>query len=256
MNRYFVRLSFVGSRFHGWQMQENAISVQQELSKAFSVILKQDIQLTGCGRTDTGVHARDFFAHCDFVGCESQNERTNLIYKLNRFLPHDIAIKEILPVGADAHARFSALSRTYEYHISRLKDPFVEGFSYYIFGDLDIDLMNKGAELLMTFMDFSSFSKGHTQVKTNNCNLFAAHWEQRGDHLVFTISANRFLRNMVRAIVGTLLDLGRGSIAISSLEEIINERSRSAAGFSVPACGLFLTHIEYPQGIFPALNDL
>ncbi len=255
MNRYFVRLSFVGSRFHGWQMQENALSVQQELSKAFSVILKQDIQLTGCGRTDTGVHARDFFAHCDFLGCESQNEITNLIYKLNRFLSHDIAIKEILPVTSDAHARFSALSRTYEYHISRLKNPFVEGFSYYIFGDLDIDLMNKGAELLMTFVDFSSFSKLNTQVKTNNCNLFAAHWEQCGDQLVFTISANRFLRNMVRAIVGTLLDLGRGSIDLSSLEEIINERSRSAAGFSVPACGLFLTHIEYPQGIFLALDE-
>ena len=255
MNRYFIRLAFVGSRFHGWQTQENAICVQQQLNEAFSVVLKQDVQLTGCGRTDTGVHAKDFIAHYDFFGYHTQSERLDLIFRLNRFLTRDIVIKEIIPVKVDAHARFSALSRTYEYHINRVKDPFEEGFSYYIFGDLDVDLMNKGAELLMTITDFSSFSKSKTQVKSKLCNLYYVRWEQRGDKLVFTIRANRFLRNMVRAIVGTLLDLGKGTIDIAMLQQIINERSRSAAGFSVPACGLFLTRIEYPQDIFLPLDN-
>jgi tRNA pseudouridine38-40 synthase len=252
MNRYFVRLAFVGTRFHGWQMQQNAMSIQQQLNKAFSVILKEDIQLTGCGRTDTGVHAKDFFAHFDFSGHISPGERIDLVFRLNRFLPRDIVIIDIFPVQPDAHARFSALSRTYEYHVSRVEDPFVEGFSYYIFGDLDVELMNKGAELLLSFSDFSSFSKRKTQVKTNICNLYEARWVQSGDQLVFTIRANRFLRNMVRAIVGTLLDLGKGSIDIALLQEIILERSRSAAGFSVPACGLFLKRIEYPHELFQA----
>lgn len=255
MNRYFVRLAFVGSKFHGWQVQENAISVQQQLNKAFFVALDLDIQLTGCGRTDTGVHAKDFFAHYDFMGYQSQTERLDLIFRLNRFLPRDIVVKDILPVKADAHARFTALSRTYEYYINRIKDPFAEGFSYYIFGDLDVDLMNKGAEVLMAVTDFSSFSKSKTQVKTNLCNLYYARWEQIGNQLVFTIRANRFLRNMVRAIVGTLLDLGKGKIDIEYLHEIIDERSRSAAGFSVPACGLYLTQIEYPQDIFLPLSN-
>ena len=250
MNRYFVRLAFVGTNFHGWQMQENAISVQQQLNKAFSVVLNQDIQLTGCGRTDTGVHAKDFFAHCDFLGHQSQAERLDLIFRLNRFLIRDMAIKEIIPVKADAHARFSALSRTYEYHINRTKDPFLVGFSYYIFGALDVDLMNKGADLLTTFSDFSSFSKSKTQVNNNLCDLQYARWEQKSDQLIFTIRANRFLRNMVRAIVGTLLDLGKGIIDVDMLQEIIEERSRSAAGFSVPEYGLFLTQIEYPRDIF------
>ena len=243
-------MAFAGTRFHGWQVQENAISVQQHLNNAFSVILKQEIQLTGCGRTDTGVHARDFYAHYDCPDQHSLNERLDLIFRLNRYLLQDIVIKEIIPVKTDAHARFSALSRTYEYCINRVKDPFCEGFSYYIFGDLNIDLMNKGAELLMTIADFSSFAKSGTQVKTNLCNLEYAHWEQRDDQLVFTITANRFLRNMVRAIVGKLLDIGKGIIDIDMMQEIINERSRSAAGFSVPACGLFLTRVEYPQDIF------
>lgn len=250
MSRYFVRLAFVGSRFHGWQIQENADSVQQHLNQAFSVVLREDIQITGCGRTDTGVHAKDYFAHYDFSGRHSLKEIQDLIYKLNRFLPQDIVIKDIMSVTPDAHARFSALSRTYEYYISREKDPFSEGFSYYIFGKLDIDLMNKGADLLMTFTDFSSFAKSGTKVKTNLCHLNYARWEQNGDQLVLRINANRFLRNMVRAIVGTLIDLGRGTINLNMMQEIIEQKSRSAAGFSVPACGLFLTQIEYPQDIF------
>lgn len=255
MNRYFVKLAFVGSKFHGWQMQLNANSVQQQLNKAFSVILGQNIQLTGCGRTDTGVHAKDFYAHYDFESYFNQIERMNLIFRLNRFLPRDIVVKDILPVKADAHARFAALSRTYEYYINRIKDPFEDGFSYYIFGDLDVGLMNHGAELLMAYTDFASFSKSKTQVKTNLCILYYARWEQRGNQLVFTVRANRFLRNMVRAIVGTLLDLGKGGIDINYLHKIINERSRSAAGFSVPACGLFLTQVEYPQDIFLPLSN-
>lgn len=250
MYRYFVRLAFVGTRFHGWQMQENAVSVQQHINNAFTILLQQDIQLTGCGRTDTGVHARDYIAHYDFQHCNSHIERLDLVFRLNRFLPRDIVIKEILPVKNDAHARFSALSRTYEYHINRVKHPFSDGFAYYIFGDLDVALMNIGADLLSTYSDFSSFSKSGTQVKTNLCDITYARWENRGNQLVFTIKANRFLRNMVRAIVGTLIDLGKGTIDVDLLQKIIEKRSRSAAGFSVPACGLFLTQIEYPQDIF------
>jgi tRNA pseudouridine38-40 synthase len=255
MNRYFVRLAFNGSNFHGWQIQSNAISVQQQLNRAFSLILNLDIQLTGCGRTDTGVHAKDFFAHFEISDYYNQSNLLDLIFRLNRILPDAISIKEILPVKTDAHARFSALSRTYEYHINRVKDPFLNGFSYYIYGDLDVDLMNKGAKVLMSFSDFSSFSKSGTQVKTNLCNVIHAHWEQRGNNLVFTIAANRFLRNMVRAIVGTLLDLGKGAISLDLLYDIIEKRSRSAAGFSVPACGLFLTHVEYAQTIFLPINS-
>lgn len=250
MSRYFVRLAFVGTPFHGWQKQKNAESVQQIISESFSVVLKEDIQLSGCGRTDTGVHAKAFMAHYDSPGDHCKSERMDLIFKLNRFLPRDIVIQEILPVKDDAHARFSAISRTYEYHITRMKEPFLAGFSYDVFGDLDVELMNQGAKLLMTNDDFSSFAKSKTQVKNNLCKLTHAHWAQRGPHLVFTITANRFLRNMVRAIVGTLLDLGRGKTTIAVLQEIIDDRNRSAAGFSVPACGLFLTRIEYPPEIF------
>jgi tRNA pseudouridine38-40 synthase len=250
MYRYFVRFGFVGTRYHGWQVQNNAFTVQQQLTEAISLIMNCNIQLTGCGRTDAGVHAKDFYAHFDFSRLLNKEERLKLSYKLNSFLPGDIVIKDILQVIPDAHARYSATSRTYIYYISRVKNPFSLGFAYDIYGYLDVNLMNRGAELLMTCNDFSSFAKNNTQVKTNICDLRYARWEDDDGHLTFTITANRFLRNMVRAIVGTLIDLGKGTIDIATLNEIISKRNRSLAGYSVPACGLFLSEVIYPVEIF------
>jgi tRNA pseudouridine38-40 synthase len=250
MYRYFLRLAFVGSRYHGWQSQDNSVTVQQTLSNALGIILGQKIHLTGCGRTDAGVHAKEFFAHFDYSLCFADGEKVKLIYKLNSFIPVDIVIKDILPVLPDAHARFSASSRTYTYVISRVKDPFSIGFAYHVYGNLDVDIMNRGAELLMKCSDFSSFAKSNTQVKTNICDLQFARWEENNGQLIFTVTANRFLRNMVRAMVGTLLDLGKGTIDLEMLQNIIDKRSRSSAGYSVPACGLFLTEVSYPTEIF------
>lgn len=250
MYRYFLRLAFVGSRYHGWQLQDNSDTVQQTLSNAMGIILGQNIHLTGCGRTDAGVHAKEFFAHFDYSLCLTNEEKVKLIYKLNSFIPVDIVIKDILPVLPDAHARFSATARTYTYTLSRVKDPFSIGFAYHVYGNLDVDLMNRGAELLMKCSDFSSFAKSNSQVKTNTCHIMFARWEGNDEKLIFTITANRFLRNMVRAIVGTLLDIGRGKIDIPALKDIIEQRSRSSAGYSVPACGLFLKEVEYPAEIF------
>jgi tRNA pseudouridine38-40 synthase len=226
------------------------MTVQQTLSEAIGIILGKGIHLTGCGRTDTGVHAREFFAHFDYSLCFTDEERVKLIYKLNSFIPDAIVIKDILPVLPDAHARFSASSRTYTYVISRTKDPFSIGFAYYVYGHLDVNLMNSGAELLMRNKDFSSFSKSNSQVKTNICDLLTARWDENNGLLIFTVSANRFLRNMVRAMVGTLLDLGKGTIDLEMLQNIIDKQSRSSAGYSVPACGLFLTGVSYPPEIF------
>jgi tRNA pseudouridine38-40 synthase len=250
MTRYFIKLAFVGTRYHGWQIQDNASTVQKEITGALRILLNEDLLITGCGRTDTGVHARNFYAHFDLSGMLTEEECLKLVYRLNSILPDDIVIKEILKVVSEAHARFSATSRTYKYAISRVKDPFEKGFVYHVYGNLDVDLMNKGAELLMKCEDFSSFAKSHTQVKTNNCHLTHARWEEDDAQLLFTITANRFLRNMVRAIVGTLLDVGRGKIDMAVLQDIIETRSRSSAGYSVPACGLFLTEVEYPAEIF------
>jgi tRNA pseudouridine38-40 synthase len=250
MTRYFIKLAFAGTRYHGWQMQNNALTVQQELTDALRILLNCDPLITGCGRTDTGVHAKNFYAHFDFHGILGKEDCLKIVYRLNSILPDDIVIKELLHVLPDAHARFSASSRTYKYVINRVKDPFRIGFAYHVYGDLDVDLMNKGAELLIKCEDFSSFAKSHTQVKTNNCNLMYAGWQGDDEQLIFTITANRFLRNMVRAIVGTLLDMGRRRIDIAALQAIVDKRSRSLAGYSVPACGLFLTEVEYPGEIF------
>jgi tRNA pseudouridine38-40 synthase len=250
MYRYFVRLAFVGTRYHGWQIQDNAITVQHQLTEAFGVLVSRDIQITGCGRTDAGVHAKDFYAHFDYSKYLTNNERSVLLFRLNGFLPDDIVIKDILPVLSNAHARFSATSRTYTYNICRIKNPFIIGFAYHVYGHLNVELMNEAAELLMTCNDFSSFAKSNTQVNSNICDLQFARWEGNDEQLTFTIAANRFLRNMVRAIVGTLLDIGKGTLDISMLQDIINNRNRSSAGFSVPACGLFLTKVVYPPEIF------
>lgn len=249
-NRYFIKLAYNGKAYHGWQWQDNAISVQQVLEEGISRIFNEKISVTGAGRTDTGVHAREFFAHFDLSALFSQQELAEKVYKLNSFLPKDIFIFDIYPVQKEAHARFDAVSRTYEYIITTRKDPFNHEFAWYFYGELDLDLMNKGAELLLNYTDFTSFSKLHTQVKTNNCKLMEAYWEQRDHLLIFTIKADRFLRNMVRAIVGTLVDVGRGKYNISDLNDIIEAKDRSEAGLSVPAHGLFLVNIEYDNGIW------
>jgi len=252
MYRYFIKLAFVGTRYHGWQAQENAFTVQEQITSAIRTIEDREIHLTGCGRTDAGVHAREFYAHFDSFSGFPEEERLKLIYRLNSYLPEDIVILDIIPVLPEAHARFSATSRTYKYYVSSVKDPFNYGFSYRIFCNLNVELMNLGAEFLMNCSDFSSFAKSHTDVKTNICDLKYARWEGDGEHLTFTVTSNRFLRNMVRAMAGTLLDLGKGNIDIVQLRKIVETGSRSAAGYSVPACGLFLTEVRYPAEIFLA----
>jgi tRNA pseudouridine38-40 synthase len=250
LNRYFIRLAFNGTAYHGWQIQKNAGSVQQTLTNALTLLVHESMQLTGAGRTDTGVHAWDYYAHFDLENPLDREARNALVFKLNGFLQEDIVINDILPVIPTANARFSALSRTYRYVISTCKNPFLTGYAYYLYGKLNLELMNEGAAILLETKDFTSFSKVNTDTKTNICTVFYARWDKEGDELVFTIKANRFLRNMVRAIVGTLLELGRDRITLDDFRQIIASKSRSDAGGSVPACGLFLANIEYPDEIF------
>jgi tRNA pseudouridine38-40 synthase len=246
--RYFIKLAYNGTAYHGWQRQENAITVQEVLEKGLRRIFGSKLAVTGAGRTDTGVHAREFYAHFDNRTSLKENELEKKIYRLNSYLPKDIIINDIFPVKEDMHTRFDAISRTYEYIITTRKDPFINDFAWYVFGEMDLDKMNEGAKVLMEYTDFTSFSKLHTQVKTNNCTIMEAAWQRRNDLLVFDIKADRFLRNMVRAIVGTLVDLGRGKLEIDDLKNIIEAKDRSEAGLSVPAHGLYLTKVEYPEG--------
>ncbi len=247
MPRYFIKLAYKGTNFHGWQKQDNANSIQQELDNALSVLLGDSMETLGCGRTDAGVHAREFYAHFD---CEEPiADPKFVVYKLNKILPHAIVVYSLFPVHALANARFDALSRTYQYFISRSKNPFETDTCYYQYGVLDIGKMNSAAKLLLNYEDFTSFSKSNTQVYTNNCKVMKAEWYQKSDLIIFEIKANRFLRNMVRAIVGTLLQVGRGEISETEFEHIITSKNRALAGFSVPAEGLFLTHVEYPDSI-------
>ncbi|MDD5507265.1 MAG: tRNA pseudouridine(38-40) synthase TruA [Bacteroidales bacterium] len=248
-HRYFIQLSFNGKNYHGWQIQKNAPSVQAILEKALSVMFNDEVQLVGCGRTDAGVHARMFYAHFDHDPLTLE-QRVRLMYKLNGYLPEDIAVRNIFLVRSNAHTRFDATSRTYRYQISKSKNPFLVGFAHFFFGSLDVELMNTGASVLLEYKDFTSFSKSHTQVKTNHCNIMDARWEEEGDLLVFTITADRFLRNMVRAIVGTLLELGQHKITLGEFHWIIESRNRSEAGMSVPAHGLYLVDVSYPEDIF------
>jgi len=248
--RYFIHLAYNGKNYNGWQIQENAPSVQAVVNDACSAIFQTDINVVGCGRTDTGVHARSFYAHIDLTEKLDQQNKTDNLKKLNGFLPDDIRIIEFLPVQPDAHARFSATSRTYEYWISTEKDPFNNDYVYYLFGEPDIKKMNLGANILFDYRDFTSFSKLHTDTKTNNCIIKQARWKKEGNKLIFTIQSDRFLRNMVRAIVGTLLDIGKGKISIEDFKKIIESKNRSNAGYSVPAKALFLEDVQYPPSIF------
>lgn len=245
--RYFIELAYDGTDFHGWQIQPNATTVQELLDDALSTVLREPIETTGCGRTDTGVHAREFFAHFDsqslVIGHPSL---VKAVDSLNAILPSSIAVKRIIPVPAEAHARFDATSRSYEYHVHFEKDPFKVNHSWRLRDKPDIALMNAAARIIMEHTDFSCFSKSNTQTYTNNCKITRAEWVYSEQCLVFHISADRFLRNMVRAIVGTLMLVGRKEIQPEDVRAIIESKNRSNAGTSVPACGLYLTEVKYP----------
>jgi tRNA pseudouridine38-40 synthase len=242
--RYFIHLAYNGKTFHGWQKQPNAPTVQSEIEERLSLLLRQEIEVVGCGRTDTGVHAKQYFLHFDL---DQTVETEKLAFQLNAILPKDISIYEVFEVDDHTHARFSATQRTYEYWISTRPDPFAHRLSFLHTKPLNIIAMNEAAQLLLGHTDFECFSKVHTDVKTFNCKITQAVWEERENHkLVFTISADRFLRNMVRAIVGTLLNVGKGKITIDDVQKILNSKNRSEAGESVLAHGLFLTNISYP----------
>jgi tRNA pseudouridine38-40 synthase len=249
VQRYFIELACLGTKYCGWQVQPNANTVQAELDKALSTLLRVPVVTTGAGRTDTGVHASFFVAHFDSAQ-KNLNWDQKFLVSLNEILPKDIAVREIVAVIPDAHARFSALSRTYEYRLSRFKDPFSIDSSWLYKGNLNVEDMKIASSKLLDYTDFTSFSKLGSDVKTNNCKIFFALWESQQTQLVFTIRADRFLRNMVRAIVGTLIDVGRGKITVQDFEKIIDAKDRSLAGTSAPPEGLLLTNIEYPVSIF------
>ena len=243
--RYFITLSYDGTRYHGWQVQPNGPSVQEKLQWALSTILRQeDIQVTGAGRTDAGVHARMMVAHFDV---ETMNfELQDLTYKLNRLLPQDIAIQKIEPVSDGMHARFSATSRTYHYYIHTVKDPFLRAYSCELHYPLDFQRMNEAAAILMTYDDFGAFCKAHADVKTTLCHITVAQWHQTSTtSWYFEITANRFLRNMVRAVVGTLIDVGRGRLSLDDFRKVIEGKRRTEAGESMPANALFLEEVKY-----------
>jgi tRNA pseudouridine38-40 synthase len=249
--RYFIELAYNGTGYHGWQLQPNATTVQECVDKALGIYFRQPISTLGCGRTDAGVHARQFFAHfnLEFVDSEpfySDAELEKKVSGINSLLPYDVAIKRIFVVQDDAHARFDATERAYKYLIHFHKDPFKLNRSWLLKGKLDVELMNTAAALLLDYTDFSCFSKSHTQTFTNNCKITEAHFQIEDDGLLFSIAADRFLRNMVRAIVGTLIRIGKNEINLLDFKNIIESKNRSMAGQSVPACGLYLCSIKYP----------
>ena len=245
--RYFLQLSYKGTNYHGWQIQPNAISVQEVIEDALSKILREKIAVVGAGRTDTGVHASFFILHFDTENGIPKN--LDIVYKLNSFLPADIAVQKVWPVNEEAHARFSATSRTYHYFISTEKDPFATETSAKYLKPLNVEKMNQAAQKLFNYTDFTSFSRLHTDVKTNNCKIMQAEWIVHDSKFQFVVKADRFLRNMVRAIVGTLLEVGQGKISIEEFCDIIEKQDRGAAGASAPAQGLFLVDIGYPKDI-------
>ena len=244
--RYFLELSYNGKAYHGWQNQPNAISVQEVIEKALSTILNTKISIMGAGRTDTGVHASQMFAHFDYDG---DFKSIDIVYKLNSFLPKDVAITSVFEVKPEIHARFYAESRTYNYKISTSKNVFNYDFAYQIQSPLDLKAMNEACKILFQYKNFQCFSKTNTDVKTYNCDIKEAHWTKINEQLVFTITADRFLRNMVRAIVGTMVNIGLGKMKPEELHAIIASKNRSEAGFSVPAHGLYLVNIVYPKTI-------
>ncbi|MBX2827137.1 MAG: tRNA pseudouridine(38-40) synthase TruA [Flavobacteriaceae bacterium] len=244
--RYFIELSYNGKNYHGWQVQPDAISVQEVLERTLSTLLRAEIKITGAGRTDTGVHAKQLFAHMD---CDPIEDVPNFMFRLNSFLPKDIAVQDIFPVKEDAHARFQATEREYKYYISLQKSPFEEGFAHLVHQKPDVALMNEAAKVLLNYRDFQCFSRSKTDVKTYHCDIKDVLWEEERNRLIFTIRADRFLRNMVRAIVGTLLEVGYEKMSIEELHEVIQSKDRGKAGASAPAHGLYLTEVVYPSEI-------
>ena len=241
--RYFLEFSYKGTAYNGWQKQNNALGVQQVLEEALAKVLRLPIEITGSSRTDTGVHAEQQFAHFDL-----ENEIADfelLIYKLNGLIPRDIAVKRIIPVGDDINSRFAATHRKYEYRITKRKNPFLTDLAFQLKADLDIERMNEAAALLLQYNDFESFSKIHTQVNNFRCTIKEAIWIEAGDMLVFHIRANRFLRGMVRALVGTLLEVGKGKRSVAEFEQVILAKNRKVAGAQAPAEGLFLVEVGY-----------
>lgn len=252
MQRYFIQLSYDGTNYHGWQIQPNGITIQETIEKALSVMARETVPLTGAGRTDAGVHASFYMAHFD---AKNQNLDTEkIIHNLNCLLPADIAVQRIFKVHTEAHARFDALNRTYKYYLIKSKDPFSRQYAEKEARIPDLAMMNEAASKLFYYEDFTSFSRLGTDVKTNNCKVDMAEWIDEGNRFVFTIRADRFLRNMVRAIVGTLLEVGFGKITVEEFCEIIEAKDRCAAGASVPAKGLFLVDIGYPEELSALAN--
>lgn len=246
--RYFLRLSFDGTDYHGWQIQQNAHTVQAELNHAlYTLLRKKEIETTGCGRTDTGVHAKKFYVHFDQDEIENKDA---VIRQLNAILPGTIAVQSIFPVSDDAHARFSATSRTYVYRMYSTKNPFLTNRSYFFPNNIDVEKMNSVNGILKDHTDFSCFSKSNTQTFTNNCVITFAEWSRAEEEIIFTITADRFLRNMVRAIVGTMLEIGIGKMKDDEFRKILESKDRSEAGVSVPAHGLYLTDVTYPFPVY------
>lgn len=245
--RYFLDLAYNGTNYHGWQVQKNATTVQGEFEKALSKLLRQPIGVIGSGRTDTGVHAEQQLVHIDW---EEELDTEQLHFRLNALLPPDIAVNRIFPVHPKAHARFSALLRSYEYRICRKKNPFLQKLCYVNNRALDVAAMNRAAALLLPWEDFECFSRVHTDVKHFRCTIKEAKWVEEGGQLIFYIQANRFLRNMVRAIVGTLLEVGQYRMSLEEFQQVLESRDRSKAGRSAPAQGLFLTKVAYPETIY------
>ena len=251
--RYLIKFSYLGTEFHGSQRQPNGITVQETMEQALKMIFREEVPLTFAGRTDAGVHAREMYAHMDIPASPKSSPRGvgSLVFRLNGILPNSIAIHDILPVREDAHARFSATKRTYEYHIVDHKNPFFHTLATRVRPGLNFDSMNHAAKYLIGKQDFASFCRSNTDVKTTICNLSQAQWSDLGNgHAVFTIAAYRFLRNMVRAIVGTLFEVGRGKMTPEQFAAIIHQHTRTAAGDSAPAEGLYITHINYPKELF------
>ena len=250
MSRYLIAFSYDGGSFHGYQIQPNATTVQSVLQDKLSLLLGSPLEIVGSSRTDTGVHAHEQFAHFDLPVGKSVKE--NWVFRLNRMLPDSLAVQGIYKVADDFHARFAALSRTYEYRISPLKSPFNSQYAYRFGVDLDIETMNQAAALFFPHTDYQCFSKVKTEVTTFNCTIMQAFWDYRGDELIFTIQGNRFLRGMVRAVVGTLLEVGQGRLNQNQLQEILDSKDRCKAGRAVPAHGLHLLKVEYPSSTFDA----
>lgn len=248
VNRYFIYLGYNGKNYCGWQIQPNGMTVQQCIEEALATLLRQPVPVVGAGRTDAGVHARQMVAHFDWY--EPIPDLPFLVEKLNRLLPKDIAIYRIVPVVPEAHARFDATSRTYKYYITTRKDPFNYDQVYRLSGTLDFELMNEACQVLFDYIDFTSFSKLHTDVKTNNCRIEYARWQPEGDIWIFTIQADRFLRNMVRAIVGTLLEVGRGKLTVAGFRKVIEAKDRGKAGTSALGHALYLVDVTYPDSLF------